>query len=153
MKLPLNKLEYIQKLIRLHLRPAALASDTVTDSAIRRLAAEAGEDLIDLFKLCRADITSKNPEKVAKYLSSFDFIENRIIEVQEKDNLRNFQSPVRGDEIMKICNISPSKLVGILKSSIEEAILDGIIPNEYDAALDYLNSVKDEIIENFTKKK
>ncbi|MCI0472791.1 MAG: CCA tRNA nucleotidyltransferase [Ignavibacteria bacterium] len=152
MRLSLSKLEYIQKLIRLHLRPAALASETVTDSAIRRLAAESGEDLIDLFRLCRADITSKNPGKVTKYLANFDFIEKRIIEVQEKDNLRNFQSPVRGDEIMKICSINPSKLVGILKTSIEEAILEGIIPNEYGAALDYLYSVKDEIIKNYTNK-
>jgi poly(A) polymerase len=152
MKLSLGKLEYIQKLIRLHLRPAALASDTVTDSAIRRLAAEAGEDLVDLFKLCRADITSKNPGKVTKYLSNFDFTEKRILEVQENDNLRNFQSPVRGDEIMEICGIAPSKLVGILKTNIEEAILDGIIPNEHKSALDYLYAIKDKIIATYNSK-
>lgn len=146
MKFPANKLEYVEKLIRLHLRPAALANQESTDSAIRRLAAEAGEELEDLLTLCRADITSKNLYKVQKYISNFDFVEKRILEVQEKDNLRNFQSPVRGDEIMKICKLSPSKLVGILKSKIEEAILDGIIPNEYDAALKYLYDIKDEII-------
>lgn len=151
MRLSLGKLEYIQKLIRLHLRPAALASEAVTDSAIRRLAAEAGEDLVDLFKLCRADITSKNPGKVTKYLSNFDFIEKRILEVQEKDNLRNFQSPVRGEEIMEICGINPSKLVGILKSSIEEAILEGVIPNEHDAALSYLYSIKDKLIDYYNQ--
>lgn len=152
MRFPKERLEYVEKLIRLHLRPAALANQDATDSAIRRLAAEAGNELIDLFKLCRADITSKNLQKVKRYASNFNFVEKRIIEVQEKDNLRNFQSPVRGEEIMSICQIEPSKLVGMLKKKIEDAILDGVIPNEYNAALEYLYLVKDEIIFNYTRK-
>lgn len=152
MKLPLDKLHYVEKLIRLHLRPAALANQEATDSAVRRLAAEAGEELIDLFKLCRADITSKNLQKVKRYANNFDMVEKRIIEVQEKDNLRNFKSPVKGEEIMEICKIEPSKLVGIIKKKIEEAILDGIIPNEYDAAHEYLYLIKDEAIFNYTRK-
>ncbi len=152
MKFPTDRLEYVEKLIRLHLRPAALANQDATDSAIRRLAAEAGEELIDLFKLCRADITSKNMQKVKRYASNFDLVEKRIIEVQKKDNLRNFQSPVRGDEIMTICKIEPSKLVGLIKKRIEDAILDGIIPNEYNAAYEYLYLIKDEEIFNFTRK-
>lgn len=152
LRFPNDKLNYVEKLIRLHLRPAALANQDATDSAIRRLAAEAGEELIDLFKLCRADITSKNLQKVKRYANNFDLIEKRIIEVQEKDNLRNFQSPVRGEEIMAICKIDPSKLVGIIKKKIEDAILDGIIPNEYNASLEYLYLIKDEIIFNYTRK-
>ena len=146
MKLPLHQLNYIEKLVRMHLRPIPLAQEIVTDSAIRRLAAEAGEELVDLLTLCRADITSKNPEKIKKFLKNYDIVEKKIIEVQEKDNLRNFQSPVRGDEIMKICNLEPSKKVGIIKKKIEEAILEGEIPNEYEAALNYLYKIKDEIL-------
>jgi len=152
MRFPNERLQYVEKLIRLHLRPAALANQDATDSAIRRLAAEAGNELIDLFKLCRADITSKNLQKVKRYASNFNFVEKRIIEVQEKDNLRNFQSPVRGEEIMSICELEPSKLVGMLKKKIEDAILDGVIPNEYNAALEYLYLIKDEIIFNYTRK-
>jgi len=152
MKLPHDKIGYVEKLIRLHLRPAALANQEATDSAVRRLAAESGNELVDLFKLCRADITSKNLQKVKRYANNFNLVEKRIIEVQEKDNLRNFQSPVRGEEIMKICKIEPSKLVGIIKKKIEEAILDGIIPNEYDAAHEYLYLIKDETIFNYTRK-
>jgi len=146
MKLPLHQLNYIEKLVRMHLRPIPLAQEIVTDSAIRRLAAEAGEELVDLLTLCRADITSKNPDKIKKFLKNYDIVEKKIIEVQEKDNLRNFQSPVRGDEIMKICNLEPSKKVGIIKKKIEEAILEGEIPNEYEAALNYLYKIKDEIL-------
>ncbi len=151
MRLPFNKIDYIEKLIRLHLRPAALANQDATDSAIRRLAAEAGEELVDLLKLCRADITSKNLAKVKKYMGNFAYVEKRIVEVQEKDNLRNFQSPVRGEEIMKICELQPSKPVGILKTKIEEAILDGIIPNTYDAALEYLYKIKDVTLREYFK--
>lgn len=148
LKLPLNKLNYVEKLVRLHLRPIPLSEEGVTDSAIRRLAAEAGEELPDLMKLCRADITSKNPEKMKRFIANYDKIETRILDVQEKDHLRNFQSPVRGEEIMEICNLQPSKLVGTIKKAIEEAILEGIIPNEYEAAKEYLYKIKDDILSN-----
>ncbi|MFA7289181.1 MAG: CCA tRNA nucleotidyltransferase [Melioribacteraceae bacterium] len=144
LKLPLHKIEYIKKLIRLHLRPIALVDDDVTDSAIRRLIVQAGEELDDLITLCRADITSKNPNKVTKYLDNYEKVMNRVQEVREKDKLREFQSPVRGDEIMGILDIKPSKLVGIVKTRIEEAILEGEIPNEYNAALEYLMKIKNE---------
>ncbi len=146
MKFPFSQIEYIEKLIRLHLRPIALVDDGVTDSAIRRLIVNAGEDLDDLFLLCRADITSKNQNKVSKYLQNYDKVVEKIKEVREKDELRAFQSPVRGEEIMKICNIPPSKLVGEIKTEIEEAIIDGRIGNNYDEALSYLNTIKEKIL-------
>ncbi len=146
MKLPLNKLEYIEKLIRLHLRPIALVDEQVTDSAIRRLIVNADEDLDDLITLCRADITSKNPSKVNKYLENYEIVMNKVQDVREKDKLRAFQSPVRGDEIMKVCNIRPSKLVGDIKSAIEEAILDGKILNNYEDAYQYFLSIKDKFL-------
>ncbi len=146
LKLPLNQLEYVSKLVRLHLRPIALAKDEVTDSAIRRLIVAAGEDLEDLITLCRADITSKNPRKVSKYLNNYENVMKKVLEVEEKDKLRAFQSPVRGDEIMKICNLKPSKKVGEIKSAIEEAILEGKIKNTYEDAMNYLLQIKDEYI-------
>jgi len=146
MKLPFDKLPYVEKLVRLHLRPIALVNEQVTDSAIRRLIFDAGDDIEDLFTLCRADTTSKDPAKVKKYLENFDKVEKKVAEVEERDKIRNFQSPVRGEEIMKICNLQPSREVGMLKSAIEEAILDGIIPNEYEAALKYLYEIKDDVL-------
>ncbi len=146
MKLPMTKLSYVEKLVRMHLRPIPLADEVVTDSAVRRLAAEAGEELEDLLTLCRADITSKNPDKVSKFMNNYSIVEKKILDVQQKDKLRNFQSPVRGEEIMKICGLKPSREVGIIKHKIEEAILEGEIPNEYEAAKEYLYKIKDEVL-------
>ena len=146
MKLPLTKLDYIEKLVRLHLRPIALVDEEVTDSAIRRLIVSADDDLDDLIILCRADITSKNPEKVTKYLENYEIVMQKVKDVRERDKLRAFQSPVRGEEIMNICNIPPSKLVGEIKTAIEEAILDGKIGNNYEEAYRYFLLIKDEYL-------
>ena len=146
MKLPLEPLPYVEKLVRFHLRPMALVDQEVTDSAVRRLVFETGNDIDDLMMLCRADITSKNPRLVARYLRNYDVVVQKIAEVEAKDRLRNWQPPVKGDEIMQVCGLQPGRPVGRLKKAIEEAILDGKIPNEHDAALAYLLSVKDEIL-------
>jgi poly(A) polymerase len=146
MKLPFNKMEYIEKLVRLHLRPIALAKEEVTDSAIRRFIVSAGDDLGDLIILCRADITSKNQEKVSKYLENYEKVMKKVWEVEDKDKLRAFHSPVNGEEIMRICNLTPSRKVGEIKSAIEEAILDGKIGNNYDEALSYLMKIKDSFL-------
>ncbi len=148
MKLPLTKLEYIEKLIRLHLRPIALVNEQVTDSAIRRLVVSAGEDLDDLIVLCRADITSKNPAKVNRYLENYNIVMQKVKDVRERDHLRTFQSPVRGEEIMRVCNIPPSKLVGEIKTAIEDAILDGKIGNNYEEAYEYFLRIKDSFLKD-----
>ena len=146
LKLPLEWTRYVQKLTRLHLRPIALTEEVCTDSAYRRLLFQSGQDLEDLLKLCRSDITSGNQKRRQKHLHNFDFVVTRLNEVEDKDRMKTFQSPVRGDEIMAICKIPPGALVGTLKSAIEEAILDGIIPNEYNAAREYLIVNMNEII-------
>jgi putative nucleotidyltransferase with HDIG domain len=146
LKLPFSKLEYVEKLVRLHLRPIALAKEEVTDSAIRRLIVAAGEDLEDLITLCRADITSKNQNKVDRYLENYENVMKKVWEVEEKDKLRAFQSPVNGETIMKVCNLEPSKKVGEIKSAIEDAILDGKIGNNYEEAYRYLLHIKDSYI-------
>jgi poly(A) polymerase len=148
MKLPLHQLHYIETLVRLHLRPIALAKEEVTDSAIRRLIVEAGEYLEDLITLCRADITSKNPGKVTRYLENYEKVMKKVWEVEEKDKLRNFQSPVRGETIMEVCNLKPSPKVGEIKSAIEDAILDGKIGNNYEEAFTYLLKIKDKILDS-----
>ncbi|MDZ7364211.1 MAG: CCA tRNA nucleotidyltransferase [candidate division KSB1 bacterium] len=146
LRLPNDWLKYVQKLTKLHLRPIALTEEGCTDSAYRRLLFQAGEDLEDLLMLCRADITSGNVKRRERHLANFEFVVKRLNEVEEKDRMRAFQSPVRGDEIMQVCGLTPGPLVGKLKTAIEEAILDGKIQNEHDAALAYLLAIKDDVL-------
>lgn len=148
LKLPTDLMKNAQKLVRLHLRPISLATSEITDSAVRRLIVHAGDDLDALFLLCRADITSGNPKRVKAHLANFDALVARMKEVEIKDRLRAFQSPVRGEKIMEVCGIAPGPLVGKLKKMIEDAILDGLIPNDYEAALAYLIEHKDEFFES-----
>jgi poly(A) polymerase len=146
LELPDDRARFVERMVALHLRPIALVRDGVTDAAIRRLQADAGEHIEQLLALCRADITSKNPALVRRYLRNYEILRAKIEEVGEADRLRAWQPPLRGEEIMAICGIEPGILIGVLKTRVEDAILDGRIPNTHEAAVAYLMEIKDEVL-------
>ena len=145
LKLPVDASKYVRKLVWLHLRPIALVDDGVTDSAVRRLLFDAGDDIDDLMRLCRADVTSKNPAKVARMMSNFSLVERKLVEVEDKDKIRNFKNPITGEYVMKVYGIPPCNLIGQLKDAVKEAILEGTVANNFEAADLYMRKIAPEM--------
>ena len=145
LKLPVDAAKYVRKLVWLHLRPIALVDDGVTDSAVRRLLFDAGDDIDDLMRLCRADVTSKNPAKVARVMSNFSLVEKKLVEVEEKDKIRNFKNPITGEYVMKVYGIPPCNLIGQLKDAVKEAILEGAVANNFEDADLYMRKIAPEM--------